>query len=74
MSSVKITTLFSQTRLLRYGLLIFVTGLSLIGCGSLKYLGIVLSNPPNNTIGELQPSSNDLTVNLQGKVINVAPF
>ena len=52
----------------------FVAGLGSIGCGSLNHLGIVLSNPPINNIGELQPSSGDLTVNLQGKVINIAPF
>ena len=52
----------------------FVAGLGSIGCGPLNHLGIVLSNPPSNSIGELQPSSSDLTVNLQGKVINVAPF
>jgi hypothetical protein len=63
-----------KTRLFRSSLLLFGVGLSLIGCGSLKHLGIVLSNPPANTIGELQPSSSDLTVNLQGKVIKVAPF
>lgn len=63
-----------KTRLCRYSFLIFGVGLGLIGCGPLNHLGIALSNPPSNTIGELQPSSSDITVNLQGKVIKVAPF
>lgn len=63
-----------KTRLFHSSLLMFGVGLSLIGCGSLKNLGIALSNPPANNISELQPSSSDLTVNLQGKVIKVAPF
>jgi hypothetical protein len=63
-----------KNRIFRSSILLFGVGLCLIGCGSLNHLGIALSNPPTNTIGELQPSSGDITVNLQGKVIKVAPF
>lgn len=45
-----------------------------LGCSSLNYLGVALSNPPLTPISQLQQSQPEATVYLQGKVSNLAPF
>ena len=59
---------------LQYALIAYGAAMGLLGCNPLTHWGIALSNTPINAIAEIGQTTAKKTIQIQGKVINIAPL